>query len=212
MAHNRHSRHGGQPATYAAIYPPSRKSRSVQSPYGRHARPPRSRDRQIQRLYARLVSYISGVISWQGLREASAPRSYHFLSATTHQGRTCAHLDVDRNLLETLQFLADASIDLEGRNQWGMTALQLAQSNCRHEMHVSLEARGAAVMSGNAGGRRRDARHRDPESGLTSLQEAEEQLAEAVQDVNDELISWWDPTLMRNEGTFQAKIDRRRRW
>lgn len=57
-----------------------------------------------------------------------------------------------------------------------------------------------------------DARHRDPESGLTSLQEAEEQLAEAVQDVNDELISWWDPTLMRNEGTFQAEIDRRRRW
>lgn len=155
MAHNRHPHHGGQSATYAAIYPPSRKSRSVQSPYGRHARPPRSRNRQIQRLYAHLASYISGVISWQGLREASAPRSYHFLSATTHQGRTCAHLDVDRNLLETLHFLADASIDLEVRDQWGMTALQLAQSNYRHEMHVSLEARGAAVMSGDAGGRRR---------------------------------------------------------
>lgn len=156
------------------------------------------------------------------------PRSQHFLSTTTHH--TCAHLAVDRNSLETLQLLADAGIDLDVRDQWGMTALQLAQSNYRYEMCIFLVARGAAlpgdgglkpgllhaaVTSGDAGAAQRllvdagvDPRHRYQDSGLTALQMAEEQLAEAVQDVNDELIALWNPALMRSEGIFQAEIDR----
>lgn len=90
-----------------------------------------------------------------------------------------------------------------------MTAVQLAQSNYRHEMCVFLVVRGASVMSGDAGAARRllmdkglNARHRDPDSGLIALQ-----VSEAVQDVNDELLSQWDPALIRNEGILQAEID-----
>lgn len=80
-------------------------------------------------------------------------------------------------------------------------------------------ARGPTVMSGDAGAARQllvdagvDAVHRGPESELKALQVAEEQFAEAVQDVKDALVSRWAHGLVRNKRISQAEINRRRRW
>lgn len=156
------------------------------------------------------------------------PRSTHFLSAKCNLGRTCAHFAVLKGSQESLCLLTDAGIDLDARDSWGQTALQVAQSYYRDEMCVHLISRGAqlpaaaheirptllhaAVSCGDvrAAGRLLaagvDAAHRDPASGFTALQLAEELLRQARQDAIDGLIGRWDAADMETEGTFEARI------
>ncbi|KAI7781870.1 hypothetical protein LA080_014051 [Diaporthe eres] len=155
------------------------------------------------------------------------PRSGHFLSAKCNLGRTCAHLAVLKGSQEALRLLTEAGIDLDARDSWGETALQLAQSYFRDEMCVHLISKGAqlpaaheirptllhaAVACGDvrAAGRLMaagvDTGHRDAESGMTALQLAEELLRQARQDVIDGLIGRWDPADMVSEGVFEARI------
>lgn len=155
------------------------------------------------------------------------PRSGHFLSAKCNLGRTCAHLAVLKGSQEALQLLTDAGIDLDARDSWGQTALQLAQSYFRDEMCIHLISKGAqlpatheirptllhaAVACGDvqAAGRLMeagvDADHRDAASGMTALQLAEELARQARQDVIDRLFGQWDTTSMVSEGAFEARI------
>ncbi|KAG6368708.1 hypothetical protein INS49_002921 [Diaporthe citri] len=156
------------------------------------------------------------------------PRSGHFLSAKCNLGRTCAHLAVLKNSQEALRLLTDAGIDLDATDSWGQTALQLAQSYFRDEMCVHLISKGAALPGAaheirptllhaavacgdvRAAGRLIaagvDADHRDPASGMTALQLAEELLRQARQDAIDGLVGRWDAADMVSEGVFEARI------
>lgn len=155
------------------------------------------------------------------------PRSEHFLSAKCNLGRTCAHLAILKGSQEALRLLTDAGIDLDARDSWGETALQLAQSYFRDEMCIHLISKGAQLPSAHeirptllhaavacgdvrAAGRLMaagvDTDHRDPESGLTALQLAEELLRQARQDAIDGLVGRWDPADMVSEGVFEASI------
>ncbi|POS81524.1 hypothetical protein DHEL01_v200097 [Diaporthe helianthi] len=154
------------------------------------------------------------------------PRSSHFLSARCNHGRTCAHLAVLRSCSDSLELLIDAGIDINTRDKWGMTALQLAQSLYRYEMCVHLISKGAelppnheirpallhaAVMSGNAEPVGRllaagvDTRHRDEKSGMTALQTAERLLEDSERDVKDELIRQWDHAVLESVSVFEAE-------
>lgn len=154
------------------------------------------------------------------------PRSAHFLSARCNHGRTCAHLAVLCSCSDTLQLLTDAGIDLDTRDRWGMTALQLAQSFYRYDMYVYLISKGAqmpenyeihpallhaAVVSGDAEPVRQllaagvDTRHREEASGMTALQTAETLLEDSERDVKDDLIRKWDHAILESVPRFEAE-------
>ncbi|KAG8163181.1 hypothetical protein KVR01_007659 [Diaporthe batatas] len=154
------------------------------------------------------------------------PRSARFLSASCNNGRTCAHLAVLRSCSDTLQLLTDAGIDLDTKDKWGMTALQLAQSFYRYDMCVYLIVKGAqmpqnheirpallhaAVVSGDAEPVRRllaagiDKRYRDEASGMTALQTAERLVEDSERDVKDDLIRQWDHAVLESVPRFEAE-------
>lgn len=136
------------------------------------------------------------------------PRCEHFLNAMDDVGRTCAHYAVARNCFGALQALVKAGVDLNIRDQWGMTAFELAQHQYRYNMclyllaegaklstetHVSPELLHAAVELGEyvpvkravqAGG---DLYCRDAVSRATPLQHAMAIFEDVTQTVNDEL-------------------------
>lgn len=154
------------------------------------------------------------------------PRSSHFLSQKCNHGRTCTHLAVLRSCSDSLELLTDAGIDLNTKDRWGMTALQLAQSLYRYEMCVHLIGKGAqlpptheihpallhaAVVGGELEPIRRllaagvDTRHRDEASGMTALQTAERLLEDSERDVKDDLIRQWDHALLESVKVFEAE-------
>jgi ankyrin repeat protein len=155
------------------------------------------------------------------------PRSTQFLSNRCNKGHTCAHLAVMKCSPAALGLLADAGIDLDAKNKWGMTALQVAHNRSRYEMCIQLISKGAelppaheirpallqaAVASGDAKPVSRllaagiDVRHRDEESGMTALQAAERLLEDAQRDVNIDLINQWNSAIMVTSEVFDAEI------